>query len=179
MERIHVEFRKWDGSLHWHFDTVRLGEDSHGVWLGGHDGTPVRRGSEPPITSPPFAMVIPEGRWWTATFNPRLADAPFGYVAYIDICTPAVWDDAAVSSTDLDLDVAMRPDGVVELLDEDEFAEHRISMGYPGHVVDHARTAAAAIFKAMASGDEPFATVGQEWLGKAIDLRGEASGDWR
>lgn len=171
MNLIRVEFRKWDGSLHWHFDVVRLGEDAHGVWLGGPNDTPVRRGAEPPIISPAFALLVPPGEWWTATFNSGGAGSPFGYIAYVDICTPAVWEGSTVTAVDLDLDVAMRPDGGVELLDEDEFMEHGAAMAYPERVVDQARAAAASVHLVMDSGGEPFAAIGAEWLAKAEALR--------
>lgn len=164
MASVHVRFTKWDGRLHWHFEVARLGEDVHGVWLGGPHDTPVTRGTEPSILSPAFALLIPRNQWWTATFNSGGADSPFGYIAYVDICTPAVWEGSTVTSVDLDLDVAMRPDGVVELLDEDEFIHHRTAMAYPQHVSDQARSAAAAVHRVMESGDEPFATVGAGWL---------------
>ena len=168
MNLIRVEFRKWDGSLHWHFDVVRLGEDVHGVWLGGPNDTPVKRGAKPPIIAPAFALLIPPGQWWAATFNP--AGSPFGYIAYVDICTPGVWEGSTVTAVDLDLDVVMRPDGRVELLDEDEFIENGAAMAYPEHVVDQARAAAALVHLVMESGGEPFAAIGAGWLEKAIAL---------
>ena len=170
MKLVHVRFTKWDGSLHWHFDVVRLGEDVHGIWLGGPNDTPVKRGAEPPIISPAFALLIPERQWWTATFNSGGANSPFGYIAYVDVCTPAVWEGSTVTAVDLDLDVAMRPDGGVELLDEDEFADHRSAMSYPEHVVDHARAAAASVHRVMESGGEPYAATGSRWLERAQAL---------
>jgi uncharacterized protein len=167
---IHVRFTKWNGALHWHFDVARLGEDEHGIWLGGPDGTPVQRGTDSPILSPAFTLLIPAGKWWTATFNSGGDGSPFGYIAYVDICTPAAWDGATMTAVDLDLDVAMRPDRGVELLDEDEFAEHRIALAYPDHIVDQARTAAASIHRVMESGAEPFASVGANWLEQATAL---------
>ncbi|MEX0826945.1 MAG: DUF402 domain-containing protein [Acidimicrobiia bacterium] len=176
MNLIRVEFRKWDDSLHWHFDVVRLGEDIHGLWLGGPDDTPVKRGAEPPIISPAFALLIPPRQWWMATFNSGGAASPFGYIAYVDICTPAVWEGSTVTAVDLDLDVAMRPDGSVEILDEDEFIEHRSAMAYPEHVVDQARTAAASVHRVMESGGEPFAAIGAGWLERAHALPAPAAG---
>jgi len=164
--RIHVRFTKWDGTLHWHYDVARLGEDDHGVWLGGADGTPVRRGTEPPIASPRFALLVPRNEWWTATFNESVARSPFGYVVYVDMCTPAEWEGETVSSVDLDLDVAMNADGEVFLLDEDEFEEHRLAMRYPDHIADRARVTAAALFTDLEAGREPFASVGASWLGR-------------
>ena len=176
MDKVHVRFTKWDGSLHWHFDVDRLGEDEHGVWLGGADNTQVRRGSEPPIMSPAFALLIPESGWWTATFNSGGGDSPFGYIAYVDICTPAAWEGSTVTAVDLDLDVAMRPDGGVELLDEDEFADHLVAMAYPERAIDQARVAAASIYRLMEVRGEPFASTGLGWLEKARALPAWSTG---
>jgi protein associated with RNAse G/E len=170
VSRIHVAFSKYDGTLHWHFDVVRLGEDEHGTWLGGGEGTPVQRGSEPPLTSTPFALLVPTEGWWMATFNPDRPDSPFQHVVYADICTPGEWNGSTLTATDLDLDVAMRADGTVSLLDEDEFDEHRLSMSYPPHVVDNARGAAAGLVAAMEARREPFASVGNAWLEAATGL---------
>jgi protein associated with RNAse G/E len=131
----------------------------------------VKRGAEPPIISPAFAVLVPPRQWWTATFNSGGAGTPFGYIAYVDICTPAVWEGSTLTTVDLDLDVAMRPDGGVELLDEDEFIEHGAAMVYPDHVVVEARAAAASVHRLMESGDEPFAAIGAGWLEKAKALR--------
>ena len=161
---VHVEFRKWDGTLHWHYDVARLGEDEHGYWLGGPEGTPVRRGSEPPISSPRFALLVPRSGWWTATFNDQVAGSPFGYVVYIDICTPPEWNGETVSSVDLDLDVAMNADGEVFLLDEDEFEEHRVALGYPDWLVDQARATAAAVAVAIEMGTSPFNGAHLPWF---------------
>lgn len=170
MEPVHVRFTKWDGRLHWHFDVVRLGDDEHGVWLGGSAGTPVRRGEEPPIISTEFALLIPNGSWWTATFNPTQPDGPFGYSVYVDICTPPEWEGNMVTAVDLDLDVGRRLEGGVELLDEDEFDDHRVAMGYPPRIVDQARAAAASVFTKIERGDEPFVRVGTAWLERAAVL---------
>lgn len=60
---------------------------------------------------------------------------------------------------DLDLDVVRRRGiGRVELRDEDEFAEHIISFGYPNEVVRPARAAAAWLRTALAEGRQPFAS---------------------
>ena len=41
-----------------------------------------------------------------------------------------------MTAVDLDLDVVRRTDGTVYVDDEDEFAEHRVSFGYPPEVVE-------------------------------------------
>lgn len=64
---------------------------------------------------------------------------------------------------DLDLDVVRRFDGSAEILDEDEFAEHRVRYGYPPEVTDHAERAASAMLAAVTSGTEPFGQVCRGW----------------
>ena len=47
------------------------------------------------------------------------------------------------ADSDLDLDVIRTGDGTVFVDDEDEFAEHRVSLAYPERWVDQARVTAA------------------------------------
>jgi hypothetical protein len=42
---IQVIYREYDGTLHWHMELGRLGDDEHGTWLAAPAGSQVRRGS--------------------------------------------------------------------------------------------------------------------------------------
>ena len=68
---------------------------------------------------------------------------------------------------DLDLDVVLTREGHLFVDDEDEFAVHQVELGYPPEVVALAERWRDRIFAAVASGHEPFATVGHEWLRRA------------
>jgi uncharacterized protein len=87
---------------------------------------------------------------------------------YVDMTTVPQWsrDDAlvVVSMVDLDLDVVLGIDGSLLIDDEDEFQEHRQSLGHPADVVGLAETTCSAVFGAIAAGDEPYRSVGQRWL---------------
>jgi len=160
---IRVVYTKYDGSLHWHQTSLYLGEDEHGVWLGGSAGSTIRRGSEPPIVlEQPYAGLIPRGRWWTAVFNGEPARTEI----YCDISTPPDWPgEDEVTMVDLDLDVLrLRADGRVLIVDEDEFAAHQIRYGYPADVVSEAERAAAWLHQAISAGAEPFASDYRGWL---------------
>src|SRR5204862_8172268 len=67
MKRVRVVWRKFDGSLHWNYETDLLGEDEHGVWLGAPTGTPVQKGTTRtgPVESP-HVLLLPRQAWWTA-----------------------------------------------------------------------------------------------------------------
>ncbi len=158
---VRIRFLKWPDTLHWHFSGERITADGHGVWMGGRVGETARRGAEAPIVfRHDWVKVIVPGAWWSAIWNAS-------GVCYVDIVTPPRWNGDVVSMIDLDLDVYRHPDGRVEVMDEDEFDEHRMTLGYPQQVVDMTRTTTAQVVLAIERGDEPFATVGpgrlSEW----------------
>ena len=100
--------------------------------------------------------------------------------------TRPVLDGGAVHVVDLDLDVVLLHDGTVELLDEDEFAEHQVRYGYPAEVVAQALATADELLARVAAGDEPFGTVGPTRLTRLaayahVDRFNAAvrTGDWR
>ncbi len=161
---VRVVFRKYDGSLHWHSSLHRLGEDTHGIWLGATMDVAWQRGSEPPIRMPaPHAVLIPVDKWWVAAFNA----APAKFDVYVDVTTAPVWRSGKeVTMVDLDLDVVRyRDSGAVELLDEDEFLEHQVRYGYPAEVVHRGREVAETLIDAVTN-EEPFRAAYQGWLAR-------------
>jgi hypothetical protein len=48
--------------------------------------------------------------------------------------------------------------------DEDAFEEHRHSLAYPAEIVTLATSTTAAVFDAIAAGEEPFRNVGHALL---------------
>jgi uncharacterized protein len=160
---IRVVYTKFDGSLHWHQVMHYLGEDEHGIWLGAPAGSTARRGSEPPIVlEQPFVELIPDGQWWTATFN----GAPARTEIYCDIGSPPQWPHPGeVTMVDLDLDVLRRrEDQQVLVVDEDEFAEHQVRYQYPAEVIAAAERATAWLAGAIGARAEPFGAVYLDWL---------------
>lgn len=163
---VHIDFRKWGGARHWQFDMQRLGEDRHGLWLWSPPGTPIQRGYEPVRYSESLNVkVIPDGKWWTAIWSWQRDDG-----LYVDIITPPQWDGSTVTMVDIDLDVVRWADGRVEVVDEDEFAEHQIKLGYPERLIDTARAVTAKVAIAVEAGHEPFGSVGAEWMVEAIRM---------
>ncbi|HLU32711.1 MAG TPA: DUF402 domain-containing protein [Natronosporangium sp.] len=159
---VRVRYRKYDGRAHRDYPARRLGDDAHGTWLGVDTGTPSIYHGLPSVEQIPFVLLIPRNAWWTAMFNPP----PRTSEVYCDITTPARWEDEHdVHLVDLDLDVVRRRHtGKVELRDEDEFAAHRTSFGYPDDLVAHARSAAAWLREALRDGVQPFASTYRRFL---------------
>lgn len=157
-----MRYRKYDGSAHRDYPARRLADDTHGTWLGVDLGTPSVYHGLPSVERIPFVLLVPQDSWWTAMFNPP----PRTSEVYCDITTPARWQEShTVDLVDLDLDVVRRRQtGNVELLDEDEFAVHRASFGYPEDVVSQARAAATWLRTALGSGTQPFASTYRQFL---------------
>lgn len=161
-EVVRVRYRKYDGSAHRDYPARRLGVDRHGTWLGVDTGTASIYHGRPSVEQIPFVLLVPRERWWSAMFNPP----PRTSEVYCDITTPARWSgDDLVDLVDLDLDVVRRRGtGLVELRDEDEFAEHVTAFGYPPEVVAPAREAAGWLRTELSLGAEPFASTYLDYL---------------
>jgi protein associated with RNAse G/E len=161
---VRVQYRKYDGRQHRDYPALRLAVDDHGTWLGVNAGTQSVYHGRPSVEEIPFVVLVPREAWWTAMFNP----APRSSEVYCDITSPARWEgDDEVHLVDLDLDVVRRrATGLVELLDEDEFAEHRMAFGYPDEVVTQAHAAAGWLHEALGNGTEPFSSAYQPWLAR-------------
>ncbi len=75
---------------------------------------------------------------------------------YCNITTPPVYDGQEVTYVDLDLDVSVRPNGCIELLDSDEFVVHRERFGYPSDVVKSAEDAVQQVAELARRSAFPF-----------------------
>jgi uncharacterized protein len=164
---VRVVYRKYDGSLHWHGTMQWLAEDEHGVWTGAVPPSIMRRGDGPQVTfHHAHIMLFPHDAWWTAAFH----NVPEQTEIYCDITTPARWPSPdEVTMIDLDLDVCRSRDGLVRLLDADEFAEHQARFGYPGDVISAAEQSAAWLQVALLERREPFADVYRSYLALIAD----------
>ena len=113
--------------------------------------------------------VITEGKWWTAIWN----DVPPSQrkeELFVDIAAPAEWIGDTVRMIDLDLDLARWSDGTVEILDEDEFADHQVALGYPERLIDNARTTTARLYLDVLNRTEPFGEIAEDWMTTAKQL---------
>ncbi|WP_433082916.1 DUF402 domain-containing protein [Dactylosporangium sp. CA-052675] len=162
MKRIRVVYRKYDGSLHWNYETRYLGEDEHGVWLGADATTRIYKGTTlKGLPDAPHVLLFPRQTWWTACFNAEPARTEI----YCDITSVPHWPTPTeVTAIDLDLDVRRRRNGDVSLLDEDEFAVHQVRYQYPADVVTSALACADWLMGAVSGRVEPFGTAYHRWL---------------
>jgi protein associated with RNAse G/E len=93
---------------------------------------------------------------------------------YCDITTVPMWPTPdVVTMVDLDLDVRRRRTGVVQILDEDEFAVHQVRYGYPPEVINQAWAAAEWLATALTDRIEPFDKVYLRWLDAVVRDHGQ------
>lgn len=138
-----------------------LGKDSHGTWFVVPAGAVARRGREAAREIVDgFVSLVPWDAWWEAEFY---ASRPHWGV-YVNIGTPCERLPGRIRQVDLDLDVVRTWEGVVKILDEDEFADHRIRFGYPPELIDGARGATAEVATMLALRNEPFDRAAERWL---------------
>ena len=132
-DTVDVRMTKWGDRPHWRFASIYLGDDDHGTWLGFPRGTRMTRPGAEYVSPTDQLGLVPPSSWpaaergWLTTFH-----GPGGPLSvYVDITAPPTWDGPTVTACDLDLDVVRELDGRVWIDDEDEFAEHQVSLGYP------------------------------------------------
>lgn len=153
MDPIWLERRKWPDVPHYRHHAWPLGEDEHGNWFELKVGDPVYRGSDLLFHGKDGGLMLlpPAGGCWLAWFvaSPR-------FQLYVDIVCDIERRDGHVSMVDLDFDVIRFRDGRVELVDEDEFSEHRLLYRYPDAVAEAAIAASRAVLAAVEAGEPPF-----------------------
>jgi protein associated with RNAse G/E len=142
--RIRSASTKWDGSIHYEFDTFLLDQTDGCLRLFIPEGTPHRsyRG-EGVFEVDSIGCFFPGDDDRSFNVITHLRPSPKdGLVMAADILAAAHLDGGTLRWIDLDLDVEVFEDGRVELVDEDEFEEHQRRFGYPAEVIEGARRSA-------------------------------------
>lgn len=147
---VRGQYTKWGGAQHHGASLLYLGADAHGDWLGDPVGNQWSGGPREFTSVTTNVLLVPRDRGLTAMFYREHPDQEFEL--YVDITTVPQWTGDVVTAVDLDLDVIRRFDGSVFVDDEDEFAEHRVSLGYPGEVVAAAEAECARVVDEIRSG---------------------------
>jgi uncharacterized protein len=174
-ESVRVEMTKWGERPHWEFDGMWLGSDQHGDWIGYPTGTSMSRPGAAVLSPNDQVGLVPspdlpdEERWWIGTFH---GPGGPGVSVYVDIATPPTWDGNAVHTVDLDLDVIRGVTGRIWVDDEDEFAQHRVALGYPDDLVGSAMRSCDRVLAAVTSGRPPYDGSHRPWLQLLTEMVG-------
>ena len=146
---------KFDGSPNRWARAIDLGTTQDGRWFFIKEGTRVTRPGAGSYDHPcdAVALIPGEGLWtatWLVDWEPSL---------YVDIAQLRDATETRVLSVDLEVDVVRHTDGTVEVLDEDEFEQHRSTLGYPIELVSAVSEATAQLAERVGVHDAPFGTV--------------------
>lgn len=163
---ITVQFLKNPDIRHWGFEAWWIGEDEWGDWIAVPTGTVRWKGDRAVRpTRVPAVFCAPRDQWWHLHYHGHNEYSEFSH--FIDIATPPAWvSDSRYEMIDLDLDVAMRLDGSVEVQDEDEFDEHQVLYGYSEEMIRSAEAETVRIVAELERRREPFFEVASAWLAK-------------
>ncbi len=118
-------------------ESIKLGEDEHGLWVGSLPGSRGQRADGTWVTIDHHRVrLYPRGQWWSALFN----DEPHPTEVYCDITMPAEFGVDSVTTVDLDLDIRRLRDGTIKVMDEDEFQIHQKQLRLPTPGNSHRRS---------------------------------------
>jgi hypothetical protein len=168
MEPIWLARRKWPDLPHYRHHGVPLGEDEHGLWFHLRVGDPVYRGDEVLFHGQHGGLIVvpPGDASWMGWFLPPGRD----FDLYVDIVSHVVRTETAITMVDLDFDVVRFIDGRVELVDEDEFVEHRVKYDYPDDVAERAIASARDVLASVQADEPPFDGVAARRWGATVGI---------
>jgi protein associated with RNAse G/E len=138
--RFLLRATKYDGTAHW-IQPFRCVSDDGNLLIASYRArTPIFT-SRGEFRSPYNSYVY---FWRDRWYNVFRLSRPGCGVAfwYCNVTTPPVFDGEKLHYVDLDLDVAVQPDGGAEILDADEFEVHQLKYQYPRPVIERAEEAA-------------------------------------
>lgn len=170
---------KYDGGAHWVVPGRYLGADRHGHWVIQPQGSLVSRPGAGFAAESDAVCLFPHAGDWVATCYDETH--PADVRVYIDVSSNLGWRPLKPSgwefnSIDMDLDVVRSTTRGVYLDDEDEFADHARSMGYPTPLVHRLQGAAEELMARVRGGDEPFGATADGWFVRGRRLIEQAVG---
>ncbi|HZG71474.1 MAG TPA: DUF402 domain-containing protein [Chondromyces sp.] len=127
-ESIQIQSYKHDGRIHRIWEETIVLKGTNNLVIGGNDRTIVTESDGRTwITREPAICYFHAEQWYNVIGMLR-GD---GIYYYCNISSPFAYDHEALKYIDYDLDIKVYPDMTFNLLDEDEYEEHRRQMNYP------------------------------------------------
>jgi hypothetical protein len=167
---VRVQKRKWprpdgpDPRVVSYWSAHTLATDRFGTWLGCPAAEPHYRPDGSVAFRMPAAGVqlMSAGGWWTAWWWQS------DRAVTVDICTRPRLAAGTWSYVDLEVDVVLRRDGSVLVLDENEFADLVRECGVPGSVVAAVHDTTAEVRALLSRPAAPVVEAGWARLAAAV-----------
>lgn len=127
--KMRVKSYKHNGQLHrvWEKNLVLKGTGM--IIIGANDKTLVTESDGRTWITREPAISYFHSEYWFNIIGMLRND---GIYYYCNLSSPFAYDDEGLKYIDYDLDVKVYPDMTYDLLDEDEYVEHKKQMNYPG-----------------------------------------------
>jgi len=168
MQKVKVISKKYDGSLRDAYETYLYTETEEAVILFSEPGLPYwdyRKAAS--FESPDGVLEIYLKHKWYNVIN--ICEQVSGLnKMYINIASPATFQDDVLEWTDLDLDYRVYLDGSVKQLDQADFEENSRRWQYPPEVMAQVQAACREVEAGLAGREFPFDHAQQVELYKTI-----------
>lgn len=142
-----VQAYKHDGTLHRQWSPAYLVEENSSYWaLASKASAVIESDGRRWITKEKAIFLLFKEKWMNviAMFkepceirgrNGKIVGSfPGGVCYYVNIASPTIFDKGFLKYVDYDLDVKLYPDGIEKTLDENEYAHHADTYGYPEYL---------------------------------------------
>ncbi|RSL32564.1 DUF402 domain-containing protein [Salibacterium salarium] len=129
--KIEIQSYKHNGTLHRVWEETLILQGTSKEIIGANDRIFVQESNGRTWrTREPAICYFHKDKWFNMIGMVRYDGIHF----YCNIGTPFVWDEEALKYIDYDLDIKVFPDMTYHILDEDEYEDHKVKMGYPPEI---------------------------------------------
>src|SRR5262247_288657 len=156
MRKVRVVSKKYDGSLRDEYETYLYSESDETILLFSIPGLSYwdhRKGAR--FEGPDGLLEIYFKHRWYNVWHVAEQVSNLNLI-YVNIALPATLQANVVEWTDLDLDYRVHMDHSVEHLDQEEFEQNALSMGYPRSLVEQVGAACREVEAGLAQRIFPF-----------------------
>lgn len=156
MKKVRLETFKYPSQPRYHFPVSVVEDKPEQLMLYSGPGTPVYVGKEDTTVSSHnhnLTFLWPD-RYYNAILFWK-PDWTFDCY-YVNLALPHQWDGELCTYIDLELDVALFPDGTIKILDEDEYEESKILYNYPRELIAKIDQSAREVVQLMERRAFPF-----------------------
>ena len=153
---IKVVSTKYDGTPRDSYEAQLLDHDGSIVRIKVPAGTPtwVEKHGKIELSKDNIIEIYFTDRWYNVWHMREHTTYP--NLWYSNVAMPARFDGTKLQWVDLDIDIRCYLDGSLRVLDQEEFEQNRVEMGYPTEVVEYALAARDEVLQLGKLGEFPF-----------------------
>lgn len=126
--KVEIHSYKHDGSIHRMWETSLVLHNAEDTLIVANDRTQVTESNGRNWITEEPAICHFYSEYW---FNIIGLIRDVGIVYYCNISSPYEYNNGILSYIDYDLDVLVSPDGTYQVLDKEEYENHKQMMNYP------------------------------------------------